>query len=228
MSTASSTVGSSSVVGTLPVWPPPSPPWIITASAPQAATFTACLAAPTLGITTMPASLSFAIRSCLGASANDATFTPSRISRSIRSAASPASARRFTPNGWSVRLLTSLMACSSSSYDIVALARMPRPPAFAVPLTRRGPETQPMPVCTIGWRTPASSVRGVLSCWSITVPRSMPAAPRGRAGSSGRASPGSGSARPCVGCAGLAGRRRRAARSRCAPRPRRPSRRGGC
>ena len=66
MSTASSTVGSSSVVGTLPVWPPPSPPWIITASAPQPATFSACRAAPTDGITTMPASLSFAIRSGFG------------------------------------------------------------------------------------------------------------------------------------------------------------------
>ena len=115
MSTASSTVGSSSVVGTGPVWPPPSPPWIITASAPQAATFSACRAAPTDGITTMPWSLSRAISSCFGASANDATFTPCLISRSQRSCASPASARRLTPNGWSVRSLTSRIAFSSSS-----------------------------------------------------------------------------------------------------------------
>ena len=74
MSTASSTDGSSSVVATGPVWPPPSPPWTITASAPQPATFFACLAAPTDGITTTPASLSFAIRSGFGASANDATL----------------------------------------------------------------------------------------------------------------------------------------------------------
>ncbi len=115
MSTASSTVGRSRVVGTGPVWPPPSPPWIITASAPQAATLTACFAAPIDGITTMPWSLSFLIRSCFGASANDATLTPCLISRSQRSPASPASARRLTPNGWSVRLLTSTIACSSSS-----------------------------------------------------------------------------------------------------------------
>ncbi len=150
MSTASRTVGSSSVVGTVPVWPPPSPPWIITASAPQAATFSACLAAPTLGITTIPWSLSFAISSFFGASANEATLTPCLISRSTRSGASAASARRLTPNGWSVRPFTSRIACSSSSMVIVALARMPRPPAFAVPTTRRGPATQPIPVCTTG------------------------------------------------------------------------------
>ncbi len=168
MSTASRTVGSSSVVGTVPVWPPPSPPWIITASAPQAATFSACRARPTLGITITPASLSFAISSFLGASANDATLTPCLISRSTRSPASLASARRLTPNGWSVRLFTSRIARSSSSTVIVALARMPRPPAFAVPTTRRGPATQPMPVCTTGWRTPARSVSGVRSSCSIT------------------------------------------------------------
>ena len=102
----------------------------MTMSAPQAATFSACRAAPTLGITTMPWSLSLAISSCFGASAKDATFTPCLISRSTRSGASPASARRLTPNGWSVRPFTSRIACSSSSYVIVALARMPSPPAF--------------------------------------------------------------------------------------------------
>ncbi len=76
MSTASSTVGSSSVVGIGPVWPPPSPPWTMTASAPQAATFFACFAAPIDGITTMPCSLSFAISSGFGARANEATLTP--------------------------------------------------------------------------------------------------------------------------------------------------------
>ena len=50
----------------------------------------------------------------------------------------------------------------------MALARMPRPPAFAVALTRRGPETQPMPVCTTGCRTPTRSVRAVrISCSRI-------------------------------------------------------------
>ena len=73
----------------------------------------------------------------------------------------------MTPNGWSVRDFTSRIAFSSSSNVIVALARMPRPPAFAVPLTSRGPDTQPMPVCTTGWRTPTSSVNGVFSTWGV-------------------------------------------------------------
>lgn len=158
------------MVGTAPVWPPPSPPCTITASAPQAATLTACLAAPIEGITTMPWSLSFLIWSCLGASANEATFTPCLISRSTRSPASPASARRLTPNGWSVRLLTSRIARSSSSKVIVALARMPSPPAFAVPEVSRAPETQPIPVCTTGCRTPTRSVNGVRRTGGVTGP----------------------------------------------------------
>ena len=163
MSTASSTDGSSSVVATGPVWPPPSPPWTITASAPQPATFLACLAAPTDGITTTPASLSFAIRSGFGASANDATLTPSRISRSTRSMASPASARMLMPNGLSVAALTLVTAVCSSSSVMVADARMPRPPALEVADTSRAPATQPIPVCTTGCSMPTSSVSGVRS-----------------------------------------------------------------
>ena len=161
MSTASSTDGSSSVVAIGPVWPPPSPPWTITASAPQPATFLACLARPTDGITTTPASLSFAIRSGLGASANDATLTPSRISRSMRSFASPASARMLMPNGLSVVAFTFVTAVASSSSVMVADARMPRPPAFEVADTSRAPATQPIPVCTTGCSMPTSSVSGV-------------------------------------------------------------------
>ena len=52
MSTASTTCGSSRVVGTGPVWPPPSPPCTMTASTPQAATFSACRRAPIEGTTT--------------------------------------------------------------------------------------------------------------------------------------------------------------------------------
>ncbi len=110
MSTASTTCGSSTVVATSPVWPPPSPPCTITASAPHAATFSACRRAPTEGTTTTPASFSSAISSRDGASANDATRTPSSTMTRTRSRASPASARRFTPNGASVRVFTSLTA----------------------------------------------------------------------------------------------------------------------
>ena len=62
---------------------------------------------PTEGITTTPASREPGDQLLVGASANDATLTRSEMIRSIRSAASAASARRLTPNGWSVRSLTS-------------------------------------------------------------------------------------------------------------------------
>src|SRR5699024_9686632 len=38
---------------------------------------------------------------------------------------------------------------------------MPRPPASAVAATSREPATQPIPVCTIGYRTPTNRVRAV-------------------------------------------------------------------
>ncbi len=157
------------MVATGPVWPPPSPPCTITASAPQPATFFACLAAPTDGITTTPASFSRAISSGLGANAKDATLTPSRMSNSIRSTASPASARMLMPNGLSVAAFTLVTAVESSSSVMVADARMPRPPALDVAATRRAPATQPMPVCTTGCSMPISSVSGVRS-----LPMAMP------------------------------------------------------
>lgn len=169
--TASSTEGSSKVVATGPVWPPPSPPCTITASAPQAATFLACLAAPMDGTTTTPLSLSLAIRSCLGANANEATLTFSRMSKSMRSVASPASARMFTPKGLSVSDLVLATAAMSSSSVIVAEARMPSPPALEVAATRRGPATQPIPVCTTGCSIPTSWVSAVLStCVTALLP----------------------------------------------------------
>ena len=113
----------------------------MTASAPQAATFSACRRAPTEGITTTPASLSRAIRSRLGASANEATRTSSAMISSTRSAASGASDRRLTPNGASVRSLTSLMAERSASWLIVADAMMPSPPAADVAAASRAPDT---------------------------------------------------------------------------------------
>jgi hypothetical protein len=150
MSTASTTWGRSTVVGTLPVCPPASPPCTITASAPQAATFSACRRAPIEGMQTRPASLSCFISFSLGARAKDATFTPSRTISSARSNTSGASERRFTPNGRSVRSLVSAIARASSARSIVAEAMMPSPPAFAVADTRPALATQPMPVWTMG------------------------------------------------------------------------------
>src|SRR5689334_17874904 len=171
MSTVSTTCGNSNVVGTGPVWPPPSPPCTITASTPHCATFSAWRLAPMEGITTTPASLSLAMSSCFGASANDATLTCSRISRSIRCVASGASARMFTPKGLVVRCFVSAIASRSWGKSMVPAARMPSPPAFDVAAARRGPATQPMPVWTIGYSTPTSSQNRVCNVgWVMTPP----------------------------------------------------------
>ena len=100
----------------------------MTASAPHAATFSACRRAPMDGMTTTPASFSSAISSRDGASANEATRTPSSMITRTRSRASPASARRLTPKGASVRDFTSRTADLSWSRVMVAEARMPSAP----------------------------------------------------------------------------------------------------
>ena len=56
----------------------------------------------------------------------------------------------MTPNGASVRSLTSLMTERNASGLIVADAMMPSPPAEDVAAVSRAPDTYPMPVCTIG------------------------------------------------------------------------------
>ena len=53
----------------MPVWPPPSPPWAMTASTPISSTFSAWRRAPTVGITTTPASWQRATASLVGAPA---------------------------------------------------------------------------------------------------------------------------------------------------------------
>ena len=50
------TAGTSSDVGTNPVWPPPSAPWAITALTPMPATFSAWRGAPTVTTVATPAS----------------------------------------------------------------------------------------------------------------------------------------------------------------------------
>lgn len=224
MSTASTTCGSSTVVATSPVCPPPSPPCTTTASAPHAATFSACRRAPTDGMTTTPASLSSAISSLDGASANDATRTPSSTMIRTRSRASPASARRFTPKGApSVRDFTSRTASRSCAGVIVAEARMPSAPAFAVAETRRGLTTQPIPVCTIGRRMPTRRVSAVsishspLSAAASAARPSVSLRPRVRACSPGRSPRGSASARHRSVHACTAPRPGRRGRSRSPP-----------
>ena len=64
--TLRTTSGSSSVVGTEPVWPPPSPPCTVTTSAPSSTAFTACFTAPTVGMQTTPASFSLRMNSLPG------------------------------------------------------------------------------------------------------------------------------------------------------------------
>ena len=86
-----------------------------------------------------------------GAWAKLATFTPSRTSSAMRSSTSGWSERRFTPNGLSVRLLTSWIALRQLVVGHRALTRgcRGRPPRSS-PTSAAVPATQPMPVCTIG------------------------------------------------------------------------------
>ncbi len=122
----------------------------MTASTPHSATFSAWRRAPTVGITNSPASLQRATSFSLGAWAKLATRAPVSIMSSMRSLTSATSVRRLTPNGAAVRARTSAMAAASWSSVMVAEARMPSAPASHVAATRRGPATQPMPVCTSG------------------------------------------------------------------------------
>jgi hypothetical protein len=108
---------------------------------PQPAAFSACRRAPTEAIVTTPASFSAAISSGLGAWAKEATGTLRVTISRTRSAASEASARRFTPNGRGVRPAVSSIAFSSSARLIVADAIRPSPPASEVAAASRGPDT---------------------------------------------------------------------------------------
>ena len=156
-SMASRTWPMSSEVGTTPVCPPPSAPWAMTASTPHSATFSAWRRAPIVGMTTTPAAFKVSTVRRSGAWAKDATRTSAVTRCSTRRSMSPASERRFTPNGSSVAALTSSMAVTIWSKVMGAAAMMPRPPARAVAAVSRDPATQPMPVWTIGWRTPTRS-----------------------------------------------------------------------
>ena len=85
-----------------------------------------------------------------GACAKLATLTLASMSSSTRFMTSAWSARMLTPKLRSVVSLTSAMASSSSSNVMVAAAKMPSPPADEVADVSCAPETQPMPVWTMG------------------------------------------------------------------------------
>src|SRR5262245_31570967 len=161
--TASTAWGSSSEVGTVPVWPPPSAPWAMTASTPKSSIFSAWRRAPTVGMTSTPASCRRATVSLAGAPAKLTRRTPWATQRSMRSARSGWSGRTLTPNGAPVRSLTRPMAAASSSIVMVTAARMPNPPASLVAAVSEAPETQPMPVWTTGSRQPTRSQNRVWS-----------------------------------------------------------------
>ena len=132
--TASTTCGSSSVVGTEPVWPPPSPPCTITASTPHAAHLLGVALGADRRHDERRRRPSAASISCL-ASAPGRSSRPSRPRRSsssMRSSTSAASARRFTPNGLVGARLHLGDRAAQLVEVIVALARMPSPPALAV------------------------------------------------------------------------------------------------
>ncbi len=140
MSTASTTWGSSSVVATEPVWPPPSPPCTITASTPHAATFSAWRRAPIDGTTRdarvlQRLDLAFVRRE---RERRDLHLFPDQQRRRVRSrprrrrAGSRRTAGRcaLSPRG---------SPLASWSYVIVAEARMPSAPASAVALDEPRP-----------------------------------------------------------------------------------------
>ena len=82
--------------------------------------------------------------------------TPSPTTNAMRSSRSGWSARKLTPNGLSVRVLDlAHRLLRAVAGVIVTAARIPRPPAALVAAVRRAPDTQPMPVCTIGCSTPS-------------------------------------------------------------------------
>ena len=89
----------------------------------------------------------------------------------IRASASGALGSRFTPKGASVTARTSSMAVRNSANVMVADARIPNPPARAVAAVSDAPETQPIPVCTIGSRTANNSVARVDSSFTGWEPR---------------------------------------------------------
>ena len=68
----------------------------------------------------------------------------------MRSSRSGWPARKLAPNGASVRSFTVRTASANWSLVMVIEARMPKPPAALVAAVRLAPDTQPMPVWTIG------------------------------------------------------------------------------
>ena len=143
------------IVGTAPVWPPPSPPCAMhRVDAPLGDLLGVALGADRRHhdeaarpcsrlISVLPRRLREA----------DATFTPSRIisvdARRRRRARRRAGSRR---TGWSVRSFTSRIAATSwSKVHRRAGEDAERRRRSRSPTTSRGPATQPMPVCTIGY-----------------------------------------------------------------------------
>jgi len=95
------------MVPTRPVWPPPSPPWQITASQPACSALIACLTAPQTTMTLSPAFFSFSMigigtpRPAMKLEAPSPMITSTEAVKDSGEAAS-----KSTPNGLSVRVRT--------------------------------------------------------------------------------------------------------------------------
>ena len=160
MSTASHTCGSSRLVGTVPVWPPPSAPCAITASTPQRRDLLGVAPradrrhhddARVLERLHQPLARRLGEARDLHALAHherDAVVDVGLVRAQVHAERVVGAA--LAPRG---------SPCVSSSKVIVALARMPRPPAALVadgePRARR---PSPSPSARSGARTPNSSV----------------------------------------------------------------------
>ena len=106
----------------------------------MSSTFSAWRRAPTVGMTSTPASWHRATASLVGAPAKLTSRTPAPTTKATRSARSGWSARKLTPKGRSVRSCTSRTCWRSCSGVIVTAARIPKPPAALVAAVRRAPD----------------------------------------------------------------------------------------
>lgn len=95
------------MVPTRPVWPPPSPPWQITASQPACSAFTACFTAPQTTITFSPAFFSFSMIGIGTPRPATKLEAPSAMMMSTEAVRlSGEAASRSTPNGRLVSVRT--------------------------------------------------------------------------------------------------------------------------
>ena len=162
------------------MWPPPSPPWAITASTPIVEHLLG-VAAGADGRHDEHAGVVAPGDGVVGRRTGEA-HEPHALADDERDALGEVGliGAEVDAEGRSVRSRTSRTCWRSWSGVIVTAARIPKPPAALVAAVSRAPETQPIPVCTTGSSHPTSSQNRVRSATDltrrqVTVRRSCPA-----------------------------------------------------